>query len=119
MEILLGIAVVAMVILLWLNTLATVAVKYDNTLDKTQKISQSFIIWFIPFIGAAFALHLVFEHYPQAIPQNLVPWPFKKMIFGAPLKPNKNRDNQEIDQVGGIGGRNHSARESSDVGEGD
>ena len=109
----------ATVILLWLNTLATMAVKHDNTLDNTQKISQSFIVWLIPFIGAAFVLHLVFEHHPQAIPRNWIPWPFKKMIFGKPVKPNKNRDDQEVDQVGGIGGRNHSVRESSNVGEGD
>jgi hypothetical protein len=175
--ILLVIAVVATAILLWLNSLASLAVKYDHTLDKTQKIAQIFIVWLVPFFGAAFVLHLVSEHYPQAIPRNVVPrpsvntwhvrvpsafglaahslprppcgwkappwlyagslpsyrgllasaslslarrwipWPFKKMIFGTQVKPNKSRDDREIDHVGG--GRNHSARESHDVSDGD
>ena len=120
MEILLiVIAVLAAAILLWLNALATLAVKYDHTLDKTQKIAQSFIVWLVPFIGAGLILHLVSEHYPQAIPRNWIPWPFKKMIFGSSAKPNKNRDDNEIDNVGGIGGRSHSARGSHDADGGD
>jgi hypothetical protein len=116
-EILLVIAAVATAILLWLNSLASLAVKYDHTLDKTQKIAQTFIVWLVPFFGAAFVLHLVSEHYPQAIPRNWIPWPFKKMVFGAKVKPNKSRDDREIDHVGGS--RNHSARESHDVSDGD
>lgn len=111
MELLLFLAIVVTAILFWLNTLATLAVKYDHTLDQTQKITQSIIVWLIPFIGAAFILHLVFEHYPQAIPRNWIPWPFKKMIFGSSIKPNKNRDDDEIDYVGGSSSRNHSTRE--------
>ena len=120
MEILLiAISVLAVAILLWLNALATLAVNYDHTLNKTQKIAQSFIVWLVPLIGASLILHLVSEHYPQAIPRNWIPWPFKKIIFGSPPKPNKNRDYKEIDSVGGVGGRSNSARGSHDVGEGD
>lgn len=58
MEILLvAIAVLAAITLLWLHTLATLAVKYDHT---------SFIVWFVPFLGAGFVLHLVVEHYPPS-----------------------------------------------------
>ena len=116
---LIAISVLTAGILLWLNLLATLAVKYDHTLDKTQKIAQSIIVWLIPFIGAGFVLHLVFEHYPQAIPRNFIPWPFKKMIFGSLAKPNNNRDDNEVDYVGGTGGRSHSARGAHDVSEGD
>lgn len=120
MEILLvAIAVLAAVILLWLNALATLAVKYDHTLDKIQKITQSFIVWLIPFLGAGLILHLVVEHYPQAIPRSWIPWPFRKMIYGAPRKPNKNRDENEIDYAGPGGGRRHSGREASDVSDSD
>ena len=114
MEILLiAIAVLAAAILLWLNALATLAVKYDHTLDKTQRITQSVIVWLLPFIGASFILHLIFEHYPDAIPRNWIPWPFQRMVFGAQVKPNKSRDEREIDHVGG--GRNRSAREAHDA----
>lgn len=120
MEILLlAFVVLAAIILLWLNLLATLAVKYDHTLDKTQKIAQTFIVWLVPFIGAGFILHLVFEHYPQAIPRGWIPWPFKKMIYGAPPKPNKNRDENEIDYAGSSGGRSHSSRGASDAVDGD
>lgn len=112
-------AVVATAILLWLNSLASLAIKYDRTLDKTQKIAQMFLVWLVPFFGASFVLHLVSEHYPDAIPRKWVPWPFRGMIFGAPVEPNRNRDDREIDHVGGGRNRTHSARESSDAGEGD
>ena len=120
MEILLvAITVLAAISLLWLNVLATLAVKYDHTLDKTQKITQSFIVWLVPFLGAGFILHLVFEHYPQAIPRSWIPWPFRKMIYGAPRKPNKNRDENEIDYAGTSSGRRHSSREENDVSDSD
>lgn len=120
MEILLvAIAVLAAVTLLWLNTLATLAVKYDHTLDKTQKITQSFIVWLVPFIGAGFVLHLVVGHYPQAIPRGWIPWPFRKMIYGEPRKPNNNRDENEIDYAGTSSGRRHSGREANDASDSD
>lgn len=116
MEILLvAAAVLAPVTLLWLNVLATLAVKYDHTLDKTQKITQSLIVWLVPFLGAVFILHLVVEHYPQAIPRSWVPWPFRKMIYGVPRKPNKSRDENEIDYSGNSSGRRHSGREVNDA----
>lgn len=120
MEILLlAFSALATIILLWMNFLATLAVKYDHTLDKTQKIAQSFIVWLVPFIGASFVLHLVFEHYPQAIPRSWIPWPFKKMIYEDPPKPNKNRDENEIAYAGSTGSRSHSSRGANDAVEGD
>jgi len=114
-----AIAGLAVALLLWLNTLATLAVKYDHTLDKTQKIAQLFIVWLAPFIGAGFFLHLVFAHSPEAIPRNWIPWPFKKMFFGSPLPPNKNRDENEIDYASFRGSRSDSARGPNGGGEND
>lgn len=120
MEILLLVfAALAAIILLWLNFLATLAVKYDHTLDTTQRIAQSLVVWAVPFIGAGFILHLVFEHYPQAISRSWIPWPFNKMIYGTPPAPNKNRDENEIDYAGTSGGRSHSGRGAGDASDGD
>ena len=107
------------IILLWMNFLATLAVKYDHTLDKTQKAAQSSIVWLVPFIGAGFILHLVFAHHPQAIPRSWIPWPFRKMIYEAPPRPNKNRNENEIDHIGSTGSRSHSSRGASDAVDGD
>ena len=120
MEILLlALAALGMLILLWMNFLASLAVKYDHALDNTQKIAQSFIVWLVPFIGAGFVLHLVFEHNPQAIPRSWIPWPFKKMIYGAPPKANKDRDENEIDYAGTSSDRSRSGREAGDASDGD
>lgn len=99
MEILLIIGVVSLVIIVWVNILATIAVRYDQTLNTFQRNSQSLFIWFVPIIGASFILKLVFEHSPDAIPKGWILWPLKGMIYGKPMKPNINRDDRETDGV--------------------
>lgn len=101
MEVLAVAAVIASVILLWLNFLATLSVKYDHTLNNFQKGAQLFFVWLIPFIGASFVIHLVYEHSPEAVPKKWIPWPFKKLIYGKPINPNSNRNDNEIDAYGG------------------
>jgi len=95
------IAIISMCMLLWLNLLASLAIKYDQTLEKVQKVFQSVFVWIIPFVGASVVLHFVYEHSPEAIPKNWIPWPFKNLIFGKPIKSNKNRDDNEIDYYSG------------------
>lgn len=91
MEILIVIGSVSLIILMWLNFIATIAVKHDHTLDAFQKKAQLIFVWLIPYLGASFVLHMVFDHSPEAIPEKLIPWPFKKIIYGKPPKDNKHR----------------------------
>lgn len=104
--------IAAFTIFVWLNILATLAIKHDSTLERHQKRFQTVIVWLIPFFGASTVLYLINEHYSDAIPQAWVPWPFKKVIFGKPIKPNQNRDDLEDDYGGG---RSHN-RDNNDGG---
>jgi len=105
--------VLATVLLVWLNGLATIAIKYDHSLKPFSRLAQYFIVWVIPFIGASTVLYFVFEHSPEAIPRSWIPWPFKTMIFGTPIDPNKNRDDL------GAGGDGSYSGFSGDGGGGD
>jgi len=96
------ISIVFLLIFLWLNFLATISVKYDHDLNSYQRNAQYFIIWFLPFFGASIVLFFVYQHSPDAIPKGWIPWPFKAFIFGAPIKPNRNRGSaSEHDSAGG------------------
>jgi hypothetical protein len=86
---------IPIVIWLWLSFIGTIAARYDGTLDPFQRKAQIIIVWVFPFIGASLIIYLVNQHSPEAIPRNLIPWPFKKLIFGNPRARNKNRDNNE------------------------
>jgi len=66
---------------LWLSFLATIAVRYDRTLNSFQKKAQTVIIWLVPVFGAVLMLYLTWQHYPDAIPKTWIPWPFKKAIY--------------------------------------
>ena len=79
----------------WLNIIATIAVKHDPTLEPTQRKGQLGIVWIFPFVGAAFVLHLVFQHYPDAIPEKWIPWPLKGLVYGKEYPGNRNRDDDE------------------------
>ena len=106
MEILIGLGVVFCIMLLWLNALATLAIEYDHTLEPFQKIAQFVFVWVIPFIGAGVVLHIVYENSPETIPRSWIPWPFKNLIYGKPVKPNRNRDDREPDYTpGSLSGR--------------
>jgi ABC-type iron transport system FetAB permease component len=80
---------------LWLSFIGTIAARLDSTLDPFQKKAQIIIVWLIPFIGASLIIFLVNQHSPEVIPRNLIPWPFKNLIFGKPRARNKDRDNNE------------------------
>ena len=86
---------VALIIWLWLVVVAIVALKYDNTLETFQRNTQIIIVLIVPFFGSALIIHLVKEHYPEAIPEALIPWPFKSLIYGKAVPGNKNKDNNE------------------------
>ena len=96
--------IVAIFLLVWLNGLASISVKYDHSLKPFARLAQYLIIWAFPFIGASTVLYFVFDHSPEAIPKNWIPWPFKTMIFGTSINPNKNRDD-----MGSYGGGTYSS----------
>lgn len=94
-SILIVFAIIGFTIILWLNILATIAVKCDYTVNNTQRVMQMFFVWLVPFLGASVVLRLVYQYSPNTIPRSWIPWPFKKIIYGKPIKANKNREEKE------------------------
>lgn len=82
----------AIVIWLWLNVLATLAVRYDKELSSFQRKAQMIVVWVVPFIGAGIILRIVYDHKPDAIPRSWIPFGFRNLIYGKPDSPNENRD---------------------------
>lgn len=102
MELLIILSIISIVIILWLNLLATISVKYDHELNSFQRNSQYIIIWVIPLLGASTVLFFVYQHSPNAIPKGWIPRPFKALIFGTPIKSNKNKGSRSgYDSAGG------------------
>lgn len=101
------VAVFFIIIWAWLTILASFAVRHDATLERFQKIAQIIFVWLLPFLGSAFVLHLIWQHYPSAIPKAWIPWPFKKMIFGKAPPPNPNPNRDEDSWVPVSGGEYH------------
>jgi len=56
---------------LWLNALASLSVRYDRTLDPFQRIFPAVVVWAVPYLGARFVPHLIWQHYPEAIPNGV------------------------------------------------
>lgn len=81
---------------LYLNMLAMLVVRYSVRLTPFQRIAQAIVVWTIPLLGAALVLHLLFLDVPNLMPRAWIPWPFKKLIYGEPIKPNKNRSTLRI-----------------------
>ena len=101
MDIFIIISVFFILALFWLNILASISLRYDQTLDSFQKKAQAIFVWLIPFIGASFVLRMVYEHSPEAIPTKLIPWPFKKIIYGRPDKRDSNTQSSGVGYDGG------------------
>jgi len=116
-EIWMILGVAATLLLVWLNVLASISVKYDHSLKPFARLAQYLVIWAVPFIGASTVLYFVYEHSPEAIPKHWIPWPFKAMIFGTPISLNKNRD--DIGSDGGGGYSSYNGNESGGDGGGD
>ena len=93
MEIVYILGGIGVIYYLWLSVLAVIAVRYDRTLNAFQKNAQTIFVWLMPIFGGSLVLHLVWQHYPDAIPKSWIPWPFKKVIYGKAAPRNKNRNN--------------------------
>ena len=106
------------VLVIWLNLLATIAVKYDYTLAPFQKNAQILFVWVLPVIGASFILRLVFEHSPNAIPKSWIPWPFKSLVYSKAVNHGSSRDENERDVYTGQSANNGKNDVRGDVGNG-
>jgi len=114
------IGVFAIVTWIWLNVLASIAVTHDSALEPTQRKGQLAIVWLIPFFGAAFILHLVFEHHPQAIPKKWIPWPFRHLIYGEERPRNRIRNDDDSAATNGSTNRGReTGSDGGDAGGGD
>lgn len=58
--------------ILYLNLAATVWLFKTENLNRFQKLSQSVIVWLLPYIGARFVLSLLRETDPAALPRSLL-----------------------------------------------
>ena len=116
MEILIFITVIFILILIWLNIIASIALKYDQTLDAFQKKAQLLVVWLLPALGASLVLKMVLQHSPEAIPRKLIPWPFKEALFGKEHKPNSIPDENEIDNIRSNYTNRNQSFGSNDVG---
>ena len=119
MEIIYVLGGLGVVYYLWLSVLATIAVRYDRTLNTFQKNAQTIFVWLVPIFGGAFVLHLIWEHHPDAIPKSWIPWPFKKIIYGKAAPSYKNRSNDESTAINtSLDQHNHSGSDSGGDGGG-
>ena len=114
MDFLTTLAILVALITIWLNILATLAIRHDHTLDSFQKNSQFILVWLIPIFGSSIVLHLIFNHSPEAVPHSWIPWPLRTLIFGRTIKNNKDRE-EDIDYRTRIENNHH--QETNDIGE--
>jgi hypothetical protein len=84
---------VAVFLLLWMNGLALVALRKDDTLNKFQKVAQGIFVCVVPYFGAVIVLHLVLQHLPTAIPKAFLLWPFKRLVVNKLKQLKRNNDN--------------------------
>lgn len=95
--------VLLLIYTLYFNILASIVIKYDHSLKGFQKTAQSVVVWLFPIVGAGFVLHLLFKTSPKTIPRTWIPWPFKNLIYGPPIK---RYDDAPPRRTGGGGGFN-------------
>ncbi len=102
-----GVVITLFAAIVWLNVLATIAIRCDATLERTQRIGQLLIVWLVPLIGAPLILRFVNEQSPDAIPKTWIPWPFKKLVYGGDIERNRDRqgENAEVNYSAGIQSR--------------
>lgn len=60
----------ALLIPLWLNVAATLAIKRDSLSEHSQKIAQLLLVWLLPLIGAIVVLAV---HRPKQKPSGRYP----------------------------------------------
>ena len=112
------IGILIIVIAIWLSVLASLAIYCDKELTLFQRYSQWAIVWLIPFLGASFVLHLVYDHSPEAIPESWIPWPFKSLIYGKRITRNENPNENEFGEIP-FNTTRHRNDSGGDVGGGD
>ena len=93
---------VAFAYILYFNILASIVIYFDKGLTRFQRYAQSFIVWCVPLVGATYVLHLLFKTSPKTIPRSWIPWPFKNLIYGPPIK---RYDDAPPKRTGGWHGR--------------
>jgi hypothetical protein len=62
-------ALVALIIVVVVNLMASVALVRTSGLTRFQKVAQGVIVWLLPFVGAFLVLHLIGQSDRAAIPQ--------------------------------------------------
>lgn len=71
---------------LYLNILATLVTRHRPIFTPWQQRMQLLIVWLLPLIGALLILRLLFMDRPDTLPRAWVPWPFKRILYGPPIK---------------------------------
>ena len=81
---------------LYLNILATIVARYSVRFTPFQRMAQTVVIWCVPLLGAGLVLHLLFLDAPNLMLRAWIPWPFKKMVYGEAITPNRNRSTLRV-----------------------
>lgn len=76
----------------YMTAVAWFAIFSDETLSGFQRIAQSLLAFVVPVLGPVAVLHFA-SPLPDNIRQ-LVPWPFRSMVAGKPLR--KGVGNEEF-----------------------
>ncbi|ROR98013.1 hypothetical protein EDC56_3684 [Sinobacterium caligoides] len=87
--------IVALIVLVYINILATICLTLDPDLPSIQRRGQIIVTWLLPYFGASLVLYLVSHHSPEVISRLYIPWPFRKLIEDEPIRKSKFSRNTE------------------------
>ncbi len=73
-------------VLFYMNLLATLCLLLDAELSKLQRSGQIVFTWLFPVIGSSLVLYLVSYHSPEVIRRVYIPWPFRGLLDNNPLR---------------------------------
>ena len=109
------ISIAVLLLLLYLNFLASICLILDPDIEPIQKWGQLIFAWVVPFIGAPTVLHLVFHHSPEVVKRFYIPRPFRGMVLGKALRKSKYGNNyEEIPGLYGAGVNNNCSTGSGE-----
>ena len=103
------VSVVAVLLLIYMNILATLCLFLDPDLSKIQRNGQLIFAWLIPYLGASVVIHLVSQHSPEVAKRLYIPWPFRSMVDDKPLrKKNYHGSAEEMPGIHSVGSSHSS-----------
>lgn len=88
-------SIIVAVLVAWLDIIALLALRSDQTLGRGQKFLQALVVIAVPMIGAVAILRLCELAVPGSGRSHLVPWPLKRVIEDRSLHRHANPESFE------------------------